>query len=79
MRFTDRQKKDIADFKQLLPLIKKLILKVQLTSNPKIYHINNIDFVIRLNGDILEIAAADEAAIFPTLAYRELSKNKFND
>jgi hypothetical protein len=76
MRFSDRQKKDIADFKQLLPLIGRLLCKIKLTNKPKIYHFNKVDFIIRLNGDIVEMAAADEAPIFPTLAYRELSNSK---
>ena len=76
MRFSDRQKKDIADFKQLLPLIDRLLCKIKLTNKPKIYHFNKVDFIIRLNGDIVEMAAADEAPIFPTLAYRELSNSK---
>ena len=31
---------------------------------------------MRLNGDIIEMSLADEAPIFPTLAYRELSPAK---
>ena len=76
MRFSDKQKKQIADFKQLLPLIDRLLCKIQLTNKPKIYHFNKVDFIIRLNGDIVEMAAADEASIFPTLAFRELSHTK---
>jgi hypothetical protein len=76
MRFSDKQKKDIADFKQLLPLIDRLLCKIQLTNKPKIYHFNKVDFIIRLNGDIVEMAVADEAPIFPTLAFRELSSTK---
>lgn len=76
MKFTDRQKKNIEDFKQLLPLIRKLILKVQLTNKPKKYHINNVDFLMRLNGDIVEMGIADEAPIFPTLAFRDFSNDK---
>jgi len=78
MRFSDRQKRDIADFKQLLPLIDRLLSKVQLSNKPKIYHFNNADFIIRLNGDIVEMALADEAPIFPTLAFRELSDTKID-
>lgn len=76
MRFSDKQKKQIADFKQLLPLIDRLLCKIQLTNKPKIYHFNKVDFIIRLNGDIVEIALADEAPIFPTLAFRELSNSR---
>ena len=76
MRFSDRQKRDIEDFKQLLPLIDRLLCKIKLTNKPKIYHFNNIDFIIRLNGDIIEMALADEAPIFPTLAFRELSDSR---
>ena len=76
MKFTDKQKRDIEDFKQLLPLIRKLIHKIHLTDKAKKYHFNAVDFLIRLNGDIVEMASADEAPIFPTLAYRELSHLK---
>jgi len=76
MRFSDKQKRQIADFKQLLPLIDRLLCKIQLTNKPKIYHFNKVDFIIRLNGDIIEMALADEAPIFPTLAFRELSSAK---
>ena len=73
MKFADQQKRDIENFEELLPLIKKLLIKVHLSDKPQKYHFNNVDFLMRLNGDIIEIATADEALIFPTLAYRELS------
>ena len=76
MRFSDRQKRQIADFKQLIPLIDRLLSTIQLTNKPKIYRFNNVDFIIRLNGDIVEMAAAEEASIFPTLAFRELSNSR---
>ena len=76
MRFSDRQKKQMADFKQLLPLIDRILAKIKLTNKPKIYHFNKVDFIIRLNGDIIEMALADEALIFPTLAFRELSDSR---
>mgnify|MGYP003704372633 FL=1 len=76
MRFSDRQKRDIADFKQLHPLIDRLLSKVQLSNKPKVYHFNKVDFIIRLNGDIVEMALGDEASIFPTLAYREFSDTR---
>lgn len=76
MNFSDKRKKDIADFKQLLPLIDQLINKIRLTNKPKKYHFNNVDFLIRLNGDIIEMSLADEAPIFPTLAFRELSSSQ---
>ena len=78
MRSSDRQKKDIADFKQLHPLIDRLLSKVQLSNKPKVYHFNKVDFIIRLNGDIVEMALADEAPIFPTLAFRELSNTRID-
>ena len=78
MRFSDRQKRDIADFKQLHPLIDRLLSKVQLSNKPKVYHFNKVDFIIRLNGDIVEMALADEAPIFPTLAFRELSNTRID-
>jgi hypothetical protein len=76
MRFIDKQKKNIEDFKKLLPYLQKLIHKVHLTNKPKIYHFNKSDFIMRLNGDIVEMSLADEAPIFPTLAFRELSPAK---
>jgi hypothetical protein len=76
MKFTDRQKRDIEDFKRLLPYLHQLIHKVQLTNKPKVYHFNKADFIMRLNGDIIEMSLANEAPIFPTLAFRELSPTK---
>jgi hypothetical protein len=76
MRFVDRQKKNIEDFMKLLPYLQKLIHKVHLTNKPKIYHFNKTNFIMRLNGDIIEMSLADEAPIFPTLAFRELSPAK---
>ena len=76
MRFVDKQKRDIQDFKKLLPYLQNLIHKVHLTNKPKIYHFNKSDFIMRLNGDIVEMSLADEAPIFPTLAFRELSSTK---
>jgi len=72
MRFVDRQKKNIEDFMKLLPYLQKL----HLTNKPKIYHFNKTNFIMRLNGDIIEMSLADEAPIFPTLAFRELSPAK---
>lgn len=76
MKFSDKQRRNIESFKELLPLIRKLLIKVHLSDKPKKYHFNNVDFLMRLNGDIIEIAAGDEASIFPTLAYREINKSK---
>ena len=76
MRFIDKQKRNIEDFMKLLPYLQKLIHKVHLTNKPKIYHFNKTDFIMRLNGDIIEMSLADEAPIFPTLAFRELSPAK---
>jgi hypothetical protein len=76
MKFVDKQRRNIESFKELLPLIRKLLIKVHLTDKPKKYHFNNVDFLMRLNGDVIEIATADEAPIFPTLAFRELSHLK---
>ena len=76
MRFVDRQKRDIEDFKKLLPYLNQLIHKVCLTNKPKIYHFKKSDFIMRLNGDIIEMSLAGEAPIFPTLAFRELSPAK---
>ena len=76
MRFIDKQKKNIEDFMKLLPYLQKLIHKVHLTNKPKIYHFNKTDFIMRLNGDIIEMSLADEAPIFPSLAFRKLSPAK---
>ena len=76
MKFADKQRRNIENFKELLPLIRKLLVKVHLSNKPQKYHFNNVDFLMRLNGDIIEVALADEAPIFPTLAYRELSHLK---
>ncbi len=76
MKFSDRQKRNIQDFKKLLPYLQNLIHKVHLTNKPKIYHFKKSDFIMRLNGDIVEMSLANEAPIFPTLAFRELSPAK---
>ena len=76
MKFADKHRRNIEEFKELLPLIRKLLIKVHLSDKPQKYHFNSVDFLMRLNGDIIEIATADEALIFPTLAYRELSHLK---
>ena len=72
MNLTDRQKKNVEDFKKLIPYLHQLIHKVQLTNKPKIYHLKKSDFIMRLNGDIIEMSLANEAPIFPTLAFRNL-------
>jgi hypothetical protein len=76
MKFTDIKKRDIEDFKSLLPYLHQLIHKVYLTNKAKVYHFNKADFIIRFNGDIIEMSLADEAPIFPTLAFRESSSVK---
>jgi hypothetical protein len=76
MKFTDRHKRDIEEFKKLLPFLHQLIHKVQLTNKPRIYHFKKSDFIMRLNGDIIEMSLANEAPIFPTLAFRDLSSAK---
>jgi hypothetical protein len=76
MKFTDRHKRDIEEFKRLLPYLHQLIHKVKLTNKPKIYHFKKSDFIMRLNGDIIEMSLANEAPIFPTLAFRDLSSAK---
>ena len=53
-----------------------LAIFVHLTNKPKAYQFNKSDFIMRLNGDIIEMSLADEAPIFPTLAFRELSSTK---
>ena len=76
MKFSDRHKRDIEEFKRLLPYLHQLIHKVQLTNKPKIYHFKKSDFIMRLNGDIIEMSLVNEAPIFPTLAFRDLSSAK---
>jgi hypothetical protein len=76
MKFIDRKKRDIEDFKSLLPYLHQLIHKVHLTNKPKVYHFRKSDFIMRLNGDIIEMSLTDEAPIFPTLAFREFSSTK---
>jgi hypothetical protein len=76
MKFADKHRRNIEEFKELLPLIRKLLIKVHLSDKPQKYHFNNVDFLMRYNGDIIEIATAVEALIFPTLAYRELGHLK---
>ena len=76
MKITDRHKRDIEEFKKLLPFLHQLIHKVQLTNKPEIYHFKKSDFIMRLNGDIIEMSLANEAPIFPTLAFRNLSSEK---
>jgi hypothetical protein len=76
MKFSDRHKRDIEEFKRLLPYLNQLIHKVQLTNKPKVYHFNKADFIMRLNGDIIEMSLIDEAPIFPTLAFREFNSAK---
>ena len=76
MNLTDRQKKNVEDFKKLIPYLHQLFHKVQLTNKPKIYHLKKSDFIMRLNGDIIEMSLANEAPIFPTLAFRDLSSAK---
>ena len=76
MKFTDRHKRDIEEFKKLLPFLHQLIHKVQLTNKPRIYHFKKSDFIMRLNGDIIEMSLANEAPIFPTLGFRDFSSAK---
>jgi hypothetical protein len=53
MKFADKQRRNIENFKELLPLIRKLLIKVHLSDKPQKYHFNNVDFLMRLNGDII--------------------------
>ncbi len=76
MKHTDANKRNVEDFKKLLPHLHQLIHKVQLTNKPKIYHLKKSDFIMRLNGDIIEMSLANEAHIFPTLAFRDLGTTK---
>ncbi len=76
MRFIDRQKRDIEDFKKLLPYLNQLIRKVHLTNKAKTYHLNKANYITRVNGEAVHISLAEEASIFPTLAFREVGHVK---
>ena len=80
MRLGERHKRNIEEFNQLLPLLNKVIFKVEsqsnLTNHVKEFNVNGLGIFIRLNQDIFEMALSDEKPIFPTLAFRRLSSSK---
>ena len=64
------------DFKEILPLIYKLIHQVILANKADKYNINGAEFLMRLNVDVIEMSLASERAIFPTLAFRSINNKK---
>ena len=70
------RKKANEDFKEILPLINKLIQQVKLANKPEKYNINGAEFLMRLNADIIEMSLVSERSIFPTLAFRRISDKK---
>jgi len=76
MKTEDFRKKANEDFKQILPLINKLIQQVKLTNKAQKFNINGAEFLMRLNADIIEMSLATERPIFPTLAFRPINDKK---
>jgi len=76
MKKEDIRKKDNEDFNKILPSISLLLKKMSLTNKVERYAFNGNELLMRLNGDIVEMALASEATIFPTLAFRKLSETK---
>ena len=76
MKTEDFRKKANEDFKQILPLINKLIQQVKLANKAQKFNINGAEFLIRLNADIIEMSLATERPIFPTLAFRLINDKK---
>ena len=64
------------DFKEILPLINKLIHQVILANKAEKYNINGAEFLMRLNVDIIEMSLVSESPIFPTLAFRPINDKK---
>ena len=76
MKTKDFRRKSNEDFKEILPLINKLIHRVILANKAEKYNINGAEFLIRLNVDIIEMSLASERPIFPTLAFRPINDEK---
>ena len=76
MKTEDFRRKSNEDFKEILPLINKLIHRVILANKAEKYNINGAEFLIRLNVDVIEMSLASERPIFPTLAFRPINEKK---
>ena len=76
MKTEDFRRRANEDFKEILPLINKLIQQVKLANKAQKFNINGAEFLMRLNTDIIEISLASERPIFPTLAFRPINDKK---
>ena len=76
MKTEDFKRKSNEDFKEILPLINKLIHRVILANKAEKYNINGVEFLMRLNVDVIEMSLASERPIFPTLAFRLINDKK---
>ena len=76
MKTEDFRRKANEDFKEILPLINKLIHQVILANKTEKYNINGAEFLMRLNVDVIEMSLASERPIFPTLAFRPINNKK---
>ena len=76
MKTEDFRRKANEEFKEILPLINKLIHRVMLANKAEKYNINRAEFLMRLNVDIIEMSLATERPIFPTLAFRPINDKK---
>lgn len=76
MKTEDFRRKVNLDFKEILPLINKLIHRVILANKAEKYNINGVEFLMRLNVDVIEMSLASERPIFPTLAFRPINDKK---
>ena len=76
MKTEDLRRKANEDFKEILPLINKLIQRLHLANKAEKFSINGAEFLMRLNVDIIEMSLATESPIFPTLAFRPINDKK---
>ena len=76
MKTEDFRRKANLDFKEILPLVNKLIHRVILANKAEKYNINGAEFLMRLNVDVIEMSLASERPIFPTLAFRPINDKK---
>jgi len=76
MKTEDFRRKANEDFKQILPLINKLIQRLHLANKAEKFSINGAEFLMRLNEDVIEMSLASERPIFPTLAFRPINDKK---
>ena len=76
MKTEDYRRKANEDFKEILPLINKLIQRLHLVNKAEKFSINGAEFLMRLNIDVIEMSLASERPIFPTLAFRPINDKK---